>query len=184
MEPSMRTLTRLTSSIQGLTRSLGLGSLQNARCPRATMLGRHVAVAFSFLCAGLLQASPRPGGDYQDTPEAASVIRHSTNGTETFVRIRDDTTVPRMIIRRGDESAAETSAPLDTICDVNALAVYGQNVPRTRGGTLDPVAFFNSTTINSSGSIAFNALVNGSTRNQGVFVADSARHLTAIAIGC
>jgi hypothetical protein len=49
---------------------------------------------------------------------------------------------------------------------------------------LDPVAFFNSTTINSSGSIAFNALVDGSTRNQGVFVADSAGHLTAIAIGC
>jgi hypothetical protein len=93
----MKTLTRLTNSIQRLTRSLGLGSLQNALCPRATMPGRHVAVALSFLCATLLQASPRPGGDYQATPEAAGVIRHSTNGIETFVRIRDDKTVPRMI---------------------------------------------------------------------------------------
>jgi hypothetical protein len=49
---------------------------------------------------------------------------------------------------------------------------------------LDPLAFFNPTTINSSGSIAFNSLVDGSTRNQGVFVADSAGKLTAIAIGC
>ena len=46
------------------------------------------------------------------------------------------------------------------------------------------MAFINPTTVNASGRVAFNSQVDGSNRNQGVFVADSDGTITAIAIGC
>jgi hypothetical protein len=46
------------------------------------------------------------------------------------------------------------------------------------------VAFTNPTTVNASGRVAFNSQVDGSDRNQGVFVADSDGTISAIAIGC
>lgn len=52
------------------------------------------------------------------------------------------------------------------------------------GGTLNPVAFINPTTVNASGRVAFNSQVDGSDRNQGVFVADSDGTISAITIGC
>ena len=150
---------------------------------KLTLLAASFCLAISPTTRAL---DPRPDGEYrnQKARAAANVIRYTTNGIKTFVRVREDMTIPRMITRQGEQSVAKVNAPLEMICGVNALAGYGEKAPRTSGGTLDPLAFFNPTTINSSGSVAFNALVDGSTRNQGVFVADSARHLTAIAIGC
>jgi hypothetical protein len=46
------------------------------------------------------------------------------------------------------------------------------------------VAFINPTTVTASGNVAFNSQVDGSDRNQGVFVADSNGTISAIAIGC
>ena len=46
------------------------------------------------------------------------------------------------------------------------------------------MAFANPTTVNASGRVAFNSQVDGSDRNQGVFVADSDGTINAIAIGC
>lgn len=149
-------------------------------------LALTLSILFLALVPVSAQRDPRPDGEYrnQNTRETANVIPSTTNGVKTFVRVRADVTIPRMITPQRDRSVAKVNAPLDTICGVTALAGYGQKAPRTSGGTLDPLAFFNPTTINASGSVAFNALVDGSTRNQGVFVADSAGHLTAIAIGC
>jgi len=155
----------------------------NTSAFRPALLVASIGLAISPTTRAL---DPRPDGEYrnQNARDAANVIRYTTSDIKTFVRGREDMTIPRMITRQGDQSVAKVNAPLDTICGVKALAVYVEKAPRTSGGTLDPLAFFNPTTINSSGSVAFNALVDGSTRNQGVFVADSAGHLTAIAIGC
>ena len=46
-------------------------------------------------------------------------------------------------------------------------AAHGQVAPNTNGGTLDPVAFINPTTVNATGRVAFNSQVNGSDRNAG-----------------
>ena len=67
---------------------------------------------------------------------------------------------------------------------MESRAAHGQVAPDTNGGTLNPVAFINPTTVNASGRVAFNSQVDGSDRNQGVFVADSDGTITAIAIGC
>src|SRR6185503_13803251 len=62
-----------------------------------------------------------------------------------------------------------------------ALAGYGTAVPG--GGTLSPTAFSNPATINSAGKIAFFSDVNGASRNQGIFVADTTG-FTPIVMGC
>ena len=67
---------------------------------------------------------------------------------------------------------------------MESRAAHGQVAPNTNGGTLNPVAFINPTTVNASGRVAFNSQVDGSDRNQGVFVADSDGTISAIAIGC
>ena len=71
-----------------------------------------------------------------------------------------------------------------TVCGVESRAAHGQVAPNTNGGTLNPLAFANPTTVNASGRVAFNSQVDGSDRNQGVFVADSDGTIAAIAIGC
>ncbi len=99
----------------------------------------------------------------------------------TFTRVRDGE-----VIRRGADGSSPTAVaggPADSICDLGSLAQHGQAAPGTGGGTLNPVAFVNPTTINASGRIAFISQVNGSLRNQGVFVAD-AGGLSDIAVGC
>ena len=68
-------------------------------------------------------------------------------------------------------------------CSVTPVAWQNQPMPDGEDGTLDPVAFFNSATINNSGTIAFVASVTGADRNQGVFTAD-ADGLHVIMLGC
>ena len=46
------------------------------------------------------------------------------------------------------------------------------------------MAFINHTTVNASGRVAFNSQVDGSDRNQAVFLADSDGTISAIAVGC
>ena len=116
--------------------------------------------------------------------ESEETIRRTINGVQTFIRVRGETANTRSITPLRSEYAPRLQAPADTICNLSGLAIHGEKAPGTSGGTLDPLAFFNPTTINSLGSIAFNSLVDGSTRNQGVFIADSAGKLTPIAIGC
>ena len=81
-------------------------------------------------------------------------------------------------------SVTSTRTPSGVICGVESRAAHGQVAPNTNGGTLNPVAFINPTTVNASGRVAFNSEVDGSDRNQGVFVADSGGTISAIAIGC
>ena len=79
---------------------------------------------------------------------------------------------------------AGAGAPSDVICNLASLAEHGEIAPNTDGGTLNPIAFINPTTVNSSGRIAFNSQVDGSPRNQGVFIGNSDGTIDAIAIGC
>jgi len=108
----------------------------------------------------------------------------SANGTRTVVRVHDTAQRPQISSPQQNHSLASSRSPSGTICGVESRAAHGQIAPNTNGGTLNPVAFINPTTVNASGRVAFNSQVNGSARNQGVFVADSDGTISAIAIGC
>ena len=106
------------------------------------------------------------------------------SGTKTVVRVHDNFERPQISVSQQNYRVPVTRAPSGEICGVESRAAHGQVAPNTNGGTLDPVAFINPTTLNASGRVAFNSGVDGSDRNQGVFVADSDGTITAIAIGC
>jgi len=98
-----------------------------------------------------------------------------------LVKSHDD-----VLIHRAESDVSHTAEgvrvarALDS-CPLSGVAWYGEDVPG--GGTLDPQGWGNPATINSSGQIAFMAVVNGVERNQGVFIA-SPDGLFPIAIGC
>lgn len=73
--------------------------------------------------------------------------------------------------------------PQGGVCGVAPVAWQGQPLPDGAAGSLDPVAFFNSATINDAGTIAFVASVAGTDRNQGVFTAD-ADGIHIVMLGC
>jgi hypothetical protein len=105
-------------------------------------------------------------------------------GTKTLVRVHDTAERTQIAAPQQNNSLTSPGAPSGTICGVESRAAHGQVAPNTNGGTLNPVAFINPTTVNASGRVAFNSQVDGSDRNQGVFVADSDGTISAIAIGC
>src|ERR1051325_10980898 len=106
------------------------------------------------------------------------------SGTKTVVRVHDNFERPQISVSQQNYRVPITRAPSGEICGVESRAAHGQVAPNTNGGTLDPVAFINPTTLNASGRVAFNSGVDGSDRHQGVFVADSDGTITAIALGC
>src|SRR5688572_20505142 len=57
------------------------------------------------------------------------------------------------------------------VCAVAARAWHGQPAPGGGGGTLSPVAFAHPAQLDGRNAIVFFAQVNGSPRNQGIFVA-------------
>jgi len=105
-------------------------------------------------------------------------------GAKTFVKVHDSEQRTQIGSPQLNYSVTSPGAPSGTICGVESRAAHGQVAPNTNGGTLNPVAFINPTTVNASGRVAFNSQVDGSDRNQGVFVADSDGTISAIAIGC
>jgi len=125
-------------------------------------------------------------GQLQNTSSSLTTRNgfHNTTGTRTVVRVHDTTERTQIASPQQNYSVTSPGAPSGAICGVESRAAHGQVAPNTNGGTLDPVAFINPTTVNSSGRVAFNSQVDGSDRNQGVFVADSDGTITAIAIGC
>jgi hypothetical protein len=126
------------------------------------------------------QSSRRP----QSNSEASRNTLQSVNATKTVVRVHDTAERQQIASPQQNNSLTSPGAPSGTICGVESRAAHGQVAPNTNGGTLNPVAFANPTTVNASGRVAFNSQVDGSDRNQGVFVADSDGTITAIAIGC
>src|SRR5262245_5762753 len=106
-------------------------------------------------------------------PESASNRVRIVNGVKTVVRVHDTAERPQVALPQQNHKVINTRVPSGEICGVESRAAHGQVAPNTNGGTLDPVAFANPTTINASGRVAFNSQVDGSNRNQGVFVADS-----------
>jgi hypothetical protein len=131
----------------------------------------------------LAQGQPQHSRKSQTNSETSRNSIHSANGTKTIVRVHD--TAERSQIASPQQTySVPGRLPSGTICGVESRAVHGQVAPNTNGGTLNPVAFANPTTVNASGRVAFNSQVDGSDRNQGVFVADSDGTINAIAIGC
>ena len=132
----------------------------------------------------LAQGQPQSSKKFPTNSEASRNSLHSAKGAKTIVRVHD--TAERSQIGSPQQGYSVTSAgpPSGVICGVESRAAHGQIAPNTNGGTLNPVAFINPTTVNASGRVAFNSQVDGSDRNQGVFVADSDGTISAIAIGC
>jgi len=108
----------------------------------------------------------------------------TANSAKTFVKVHNNEQRTQVASPQLSYSVTSPGAPSGTICGLESRAAHGQVAPNTNGGTLNPAAFFNPTTVNASGRVAFNSQVDGSDRNQGVFVADSDGTITAIAIGC
>jgi hypothetical protein len=136
-------------------------------------------VALLFICINMTrfaQAQPNAGTSHNDL--------RSVNGAKTLVKVHDSAERTQIASPQQNYNVTSPGAPSGSICGVESRAAHGQVAPNTNGGTLDPVAFINPTTVNASGRIAFNSQVDGSDRNQGVFVADSDGTITAIAIGC
>jgi hypothetical protein len=147
-------------------------------------LGALPLLIMSMLVGSICEAGSGTSNLNSDNAGARGAMPGASNSPKTFVRIHDDVKLSQITSPQHGKSAASADTPSDTICSVESRAAHGQIAPNTDGGTLNPVAFINPTTVNSFGSIAFNSQVDGSTRNQGVFVADSDGTLNAIAIGC
>lgn len=98
---------------------------------------------------------------------------------QTFVRVRDDITVPRPGAPAVSTSLTSVTGAL---CGTVLGARDGQAIVNDAGNTLSTNAFMNPACINRRGQLAF---VGGATgvRNQGVFVADQ-NGVRAIAMGC
>lgn len=130
------------------------------------------------------QGQPQRTTKSQINSETSRNNLHGVNGTKTTVRVHDTAARSQMTSPQRSYSVPTPSLPSGVICGVESRAAHGQVAPSTNGGTLNPVAFINPTTVNASGRVAFNSQVDGSDRNQGVFVADSDGTISAIAIGC
>ncbi len=116
-----------------------------------------------------------------ESSDRSTIVRTETAGP-TFIRTHDNVVLRGISVQGNTGINLIDNATADSICNPASFAKHGQTAPGTGGGTLNLMAFMNPTTINSSGRIAFYAQVNGSTRNQGVFTADS-DGIYAIAIG-
>jgi hypothetical protein len=135
-----------------------------------------IAISMIWLAQGQPQSS-----DNAQRPRNS--LRNSADA-KTFVKVRDNVERTQIASPQQNYSATSALAPSGSICGVESRAAHGQVAPNTNGGTLNPQAFFNPSTVNASGSVAFNSQVDASDRNQGVFVADSDGTIRAIAIGC
>ncbi len=107
-----------------------------------------------------------------------------SNGRSVLLRSYDQESFSRFASGGTKGNLINPVSPLDVICGLQSLAEHGEIVPNTNGGTLDPIAFIDPTTINLLGRVAFISLVDGSERNQGAIVANADGSLTSIAIGC
>lgn len=119
-------------------------------------------------------------------PSGAVAVMVCIHGAaaQTYVRVHEDVVrrgapaAPSRALQAGDDTTASS-----TICNTQARVLHGQPAPGIGGGTFSLGAFFNPANINSSNRIAFFSQVDGSLRNQGIFVAD-AGGVSAIAVGC
>jgi len=160
--------------------------------PLLTTIGTHLlrgALFVSLLSASINlisigQGQSVSGRKSLTDPDTSPNYLRSVNGAKTVVRVHDTVERPQIALPQQNYRLTGTRSPSGEICGVESRAAHGQVAPNTNGGTLNPVAFINPTTVNASGRVAFNSQVNGSDRNQGVFVANSDGTITAIAIGC
>ena len=138
------------------------------------------AINLVWIARGQSPVSNRIPGNFNIPSNGIRTV----NGAKTVVRLHDGVERPQVTVPQQIHGLTGSRSPSGEICGVESRAAHGQIAPNTNGGTLDPVAFINPTTVNASGRVAFNSQVDGSDRNQGVFVADSDGTITAIAIGC
>jgi hypothetical protein len=159
--------------------------------PFTTTIVTHLRGAFfvallvvSINMIRFAQAQPQSNKRPQINSETSRNDVRGLVGAKTVVKVHDSSERTQIGSRQQSYTVTSPGSPSGTICGVESRAAHGQVAPNTNGGTLNPVAFINPTTVNASGRVAFNSQVDGSYRNQGVFVADSDATISAIAIGC
>jgi hypothetical protein len=159
--------------------------------PFTTTIVTHLRGAFfvallviSINMIRFAQAQPQSNKRPQINSETSRNDVRGLVGAKTLVKVHDSSERTQIGSPQQSYTVTRPGSPSGTICGVESRAAHGQVAPNTNGGTLNPVAFINPTTVNASGRIAFNSQVDGSDRNQGVFVADSDGTISAIAIGC
>jgi hypothetical protein len=111
---------------------------------------------------------------------AQHVVRYADVGARGFDLISGALT-PRETRAMPEPAFAAPAG--DPVCGAAALAWQDEPMPPGETGTLNTLAFARPATLDNNGRIAFVSQVDGSTRNQGVFVADDAG-LRVIAMGC
>jgi len=134
------------------------------------------AITLLTLILAVNAASPAGAG-------GLTTLRTHDNPRNTVI-FYDSAKTPTIPNRVATKSIPSSQMPADTICNLASRIAYGDPAPHTGGGTLGTVAPFFDTTINSAGSVAFGAPVNGSSRNQGFFVSNPNGTVNAVAIGC
>src|SRR5215471_12970847 len=156
-----------------------------------TTIGTHllrgaffIVLSASINLISIAQGQSVSSRQFLTDPDTSPDYLRNVNGAKTVVRVHDTVERPQIALPQQNYRLSSTRSPSGEICGVESRAAHGQVAPNTNGGTLNPVAFTNPTTVNASGSVAFNSQVNGSDRNQGVFVANSDGTIIAIAIGC
>ena len=157
----------------------------------SALRGFSLLVLFVILSAASVAAGQSTRNHWQVPlryPElkvlGAKTVPPDAAGRKVLLRTYDAVTISRLGLGGVQTGFFNAGSPSESICSIQSLAEHGEPAPNTGGGTLDPLAFFNPTTVNFSGQIAFNSLVDGVERNQGAFTANADGTLSAIAIGC
>ena len=110
-------------------------------------------VAILFIAINMIRfAEAQPRSNAGTSTERSSHCQRR----ETFVKVHS---AQRTQISSPQQSytATRPSSPSVLYCGVESRAAHGQVAPNTNGGTLNPVAFANPTTVNASGRVAFNS---------------------------
>jgi hypothetical protein len=152
-----------------------------------TLLRSAFLLVLAFLVGSIIRfahGQPESSEGSQINSETSRNGLRNPAGAKTVVRVHDTGQRTQIASPQQNYGVITAGAPSGSICGVESRAAHGQVAPNTDGGTLNPIAFINPTTVNASGRIAFNSQVDGSDRNQGVFVADADGTISAIAIGC
>ena len=123
-----------------------------------TRISRHLRgalfIVLLFVAIKLIwiaQGQPPASTNFLTNSETPSNRVRIVNGVKTVVKVHDTAERPQVALPQQNHKVTNTRVPSGEICGVESRAAHGQVAPNTNGGTLDPVAFINPTTVNGSG---------------------------------
>jgi hypothetical protein len=100
----------------------------------------------------LARGQPAGSNKSLSNSETLSNGLRSANGAKTTVRVHDTAERSQIVSPQQNRSATSAGPPSGAICGVESRAAHGQVAPNTNGGTLNPVAFINPTSMHPGAS--------------------------------